>query len=167
MAANQTSTALLVAAAVAVSALGLWLTVRTVRDTPQRIGHLQAKIDQLQELKSLDQDGDAARGARLTLEGLSNPVPPNIPDVLKGLLPDAETNLTESDPKPLGEGWMLRTVELSIDSIALDPLMRFIATLESERPPWRLQSATLQPQENQSGQARATLTLSALHREML
>lgn len=167
MAANRTSTTLLVFAAVAVSAIGLWLTVRTLRDTPQRVGHLQAKIDQLQELKSLDSDGEAARGARLTLEGLSNPTPPNITHVLSSLLPDAVTELNETEPVPLGQGWMLRTVELSVDSIALDPLMRFIATLESERPPWRLQSATLQPQQNQSGQARATLTLSALHREML
>lgn len=145
---------------------GVWFSVATLRTTPAHIAQIEDKVDQIQELQDLD-DSTGEHGARELFEQLGSPRLPSVADVADELVPDADLSIQEGESTGLDDGWILRTTQVSGGRLPIGKVLGLVAALECERPPWRLQAVTIDPDADTPGLAAVTLTLTGLHREKL
>lgn len=154
-------------AAVAAVAGAVWFTASTLRSSPSRWRVLERKSADLQELRMLTAGGADGRTARRMLESLPVGEPSFVQNVAGRLLGEVDMDIQEAEPEALGEGWLRRTVDVSLEDVALEKVMHLITALEEERPPWRLRSCVIEAAGDRPGWGRAALKFEALHREQL
>ena len=152
-------TRLAFAAAAAVFALGLLVTVRSLKSTPMKIMRTRRKVGDLQELREL------AGRHQSVVASL------HMFDRLRAHSPRTLTEIGSDRPavrrlgvKPAAGGWNVLTVTATFEDIPLARLSEFLheATAAGNSPPWRLTECSITALDQ--GRGRAVLTLEALEK---
>jgi len=152
--------------AVLVCAAGVIMSVNSWIHTREKTRQLQGQIDRLESLRTFSAPAAGSESAKAAFDSLEKRTPPELRKVIAALLPDSTPELALREPVPIRGGWNQNVANLKIRQTSMDNLARFIASVESERPPWRLTGCTISATGDQPGNIRATLTVESLSRSM-
>ncbi|TFH17042.1 MAG: hypothetical protein E4H02_03985 [Lentisphaerales bacterium] len=125
---------------------------------------LRTYVDYSRRLSDMSRQAGRSESAVRIFEGLADPHPIPIPDLLKQSLPGEKYETREQPSQSTIPGWTVRRVSVTFPEIDLDMLAAFIVNAESGRPPWQIRSFTLRALSTSGRTGQATLILEALDR---
>jgi hypothetical protein len=128
------------------------MSAKTLNQVGDQSKQIRAKLDRLDALRQFGAPTEGAESAKAAFDALENRTPPDLGSVKKSV--------------PARGDWIQHVADLKIRETSMENLARFIASIERERPPWRLTGCTISATGNQPGIIRATLTIEALSKSM-
>lgn len=148
--------------AVILCAAGIIMSLQTLNQTREKTKQIRDKIDRLETVRQFAAAAPASESAKAAFDSLDQHTPPELRRVINALLPNSTPVLTVREPVAARGDWDRHVADLKIRETSMENLARFIAGIESERPPWRLTGCKISATGNQPGIIRATLTVEAL-----
>jgi hypothetical protein len=144
--------------------VALGWTIQNIKDAPDRLARLERRAKQFRELDALSREQAADRVALEQFAGLENATPVSLAALVRESFGGATADVHQRGVQELMEGWRLRRMDVTLDSVALSSIGEFITRCEQQRPPWRL-TECLVVAGAQSGQGRVTLLLEGLEKQ--
>lgn len=148
-------------AAVALAA-GVGLTAGTLRERGAIAARLARKLADLSALQTLQAQGERHERMVAAFEGLENPHPESLPELVKSAFPGETAEVRGQEPKPVIPGWTARRAEVNFSNVRYDRLAEFIAMLESKRPPWRVMECAIRASRQGGDVGQVRLALESL-----
>ena len=150
--------------ALAVLALGVALTVQSIRTTPQKVRQFKRKAADLVHLADLQRGRLRDQAAMGMFEKLSSKKPVSIAELAKSyasLRPDIRLR----EAKPAAGDWVVRSADVTCEGAKLSDAALLILTLENQRPPWKLIECGITAGDQGAGYGRASLVFEALEKK--
>lgn len=143
-------------------AVGVSLTVISVRQAASLSQRLRSRIATVAELQAMKRTQDRYQAAVRVFEALSNAAPVSLAGLAAASVTNATPDIREIETKALDRGWILTRSEVIFNDINLDQLPAFLRAAESQRPPWRLAECTLTASTRADGFGRVVLILKVV-----
>ena len=144
--------------------VGAWLTVATVRTTPDRLRQLERKTSDLRTLQGFQHALSDDHGAVKAYNQLSEHRPPDLGGLLDDAFPDHTPRVEEDHRRDIAGGWYARRVDITLEQVALEKLGAFLQRAESVRPPWKVRNCDITATPGQVGYGRVHLVLEGLEK---
>lgn len=144
--------------------IGIVWTVSSLQRYPLQKQHIERKNADLQRMTALQAEQDRELAAVRMFEALPSTRPPDLTALLRERFPGISAEVRRRETLPARDDWQAQRMEITFDNIALAELGRFLAIVESQRPPWRLIEGNLLAAEQRPGTARATLVFEGLNK---
>lgn len=141
----------------------LFTTLHAVRATPglhQQIRRRQADIQRLQELARRHAGDQAA----LEAVAAAGPGAPALAELTRHALPGVRVEVQERESRALIEDWSVQWLDVMLEDVHLVEAGRYLAGLESGRPPWHVAEIQITASEGAAGRGRVTLLAEGLQR---
>ncbi len=148
--------------ALAVFAAGLLATASAMRYQHRLRDRLERRGDTLRALESIRQVRDRHREAQRAFEALPQTIPADPAVLAAGTLTNTVPEFRPLESQPLAGGWARYRTEAVFGDVALTDLVRFLAAVETGRPPWRMVEGDLSASDRADGHVRAVVVLEAV-----
>lgn len=154
--------------ALALCALGLLLTLRAIRLTPSGEDQIRRKLADLEQVRWLQAEQARREAAVAFFDRLPVKSPIPMRELVGRVIGGAPPALHAKEARRAVAGWVVRSVELTFDQIALPDISRLVlaARGEGDRPPWRLVDCQITASEQGPDYGRATLEFEALEKSL-
>jgi len=146
-------------------AVGILMTLATVRRIPGHTERLRRKISDTENLAALANDAARAEAKVDAFEQLPVHSPTPLSSILTNVFPAGMTaEIREMDSGPAKEGWQRQKFEVAFGEAPMDGVLRFVAAAENSRPPWLLVRCDLASAPGNTGSGRAVLWFEGLEK---
>jgi hypothetical protein len=141
---------------------GLLLCVHAGLETRVTLKQVRAKQNRLAQLNGLgDRDGQA-RAQVAAFAAAEATAPAALKAMLGNVMPGAQADLVELEPRRLGHGVVARRVDLKLEKVALEDLGALMVRMERYRPPWKIRQCSIRATPGDAGHGQANLVVEAL-----
>lgn len=157
------STTIFYAAAVALVAVALGVSSRTVAQTPRALAQIVRRNGDVLQLQGLAEKSAEDRAAFAAVSAITNP-PPEPEAWLRERLPGTQVEVHERETAPLLTGWIVRRVDVLLPDIELATLGLLLEKAEGLRLPWRVIECKITALDGSGARGRVSLVWEGLFR---
>lgn len=141
----------------------IWTTVIALGYAEHR-RHVDRKQADLDAIRAWESRLETWQAAQIKLETATDLQWNPLAALVRSILNDTEVDVRRRETIALPDAWQVQQWEIDIRNHDLDGIGRLLTVLESQRPPWRIQSLTLTASDAQPANARVHVMVERVER---